>query len=143
MAAHTNSFSALDTKPTAKKPRVAPVKIAARTSSNRAPIAAAKAKTHFLQLLDEVDRDRQPITITKRGRVVAQLIPASEPAPVSAFDQVFGRMAGTMKITGDIVSPDPQNWDCELGIAYRDENGIAFDYNGNEVDMIEAAKNAR
>jgi len=113
MAAHTNSFSALDIKPTAKKPRVAPVKIAARTSSNRAPIAAAKAKTHFLRLLDEVDRDRQPITITKRGRVVAQLVPASEPQPISKFDQVFGRMAGTVKITGDIVSPDWEAWGPE------------------------------
>ncbi len=113
MAANTKPFPELAAKPTVKKPRIAPLKIAARPSAQRAPIAAAKAKTHFLQLLDQVDRDRQPITITKRGRIVAQLVPASDPAPVSAFDQVFGRMAGTMKITGDIVSPDWEAWGPE------------------------------
>jgi prevent-host-death family protein len=84
-----------------------------KSYSSREPIAAAKAKTHFLQLLDEVERDRQPITITKRGRVVAQLISASDPQPISKFDQIFGRMAGTIKITGDIVSPDWEPWGPE------------------------------
>jgi prevent-host-death family protein len=118
MAAHPKTFAGLAAKPTVKKPRLAPLKpaplkVAARPSTQRVPVAAAKAKTHFLQLLDEVARERQPITITKRGRIVAQLIPASEPVPVSAFDQVFGRMAGTMKITGDIVSPDWEAWGPE------------------------------
>jgi hypothetical protein len=56
---------------------------------------------------------------------------------------MFGCMRGSFKIVGDIVSPDPELWDCELGIAYRDESGTAFDYNGKEIDMIEAVKNAR
>ena len=77
------------------------------------PIAAAKAKTHLLQLLDQVQENGQPITITKRGRVVAQLISASDPRPISKFDQIFGRMAGTIKITGDIVSPDWEPWGPE------------------------------
>lgn len=113
MAAHPKSFPDTAAKPAVKRPRITPVKIAARASAQRAPIAAAKAKTHFLQLLDEVDRDRQPITITKRGRIVAQLIPASAPEPISKFDQVFGRMAGTIEITGDIVSPDWEAWGPE------------------------------
>jgi hypothetical protein len=61
----------------------------------------------------------------------------------SPFYRALGFMRGTFKITGDIVSPDPELWDCELGIAYRDENGTAFDYSGKEIDMIEAAKHAR
>jgi hypothetical protein len=61
----------------------------------------------------------------------------------SPFCKIFGCMRGSFKIVGDIVSPDPELWDCELGIAYCDENGVAFDYNGNEVDMVGAAKNAR
>jgi prevent-host-death family protein len=95
----------------AKKSRGAP----SVRSATRGPVAAAKAKTHFLQLLDEVARDRKPITITKRGRVIAQLVPASEPQTRSKFDQVFGRMAGTIKITGDIVSPDWEQWGPEWG----------------------------
>jgi len=61
----------------------------------------------------------------------------------SAFYQMFGRSRGMMKITGDIVSPDPELWDCELGIAYREENGDAFGYDGNIIDLTEARKNAR
>jgi hypothetical protein len=29
------------------------------------------------------------------------------------FDQMFGRMRGTMTIVGDIVGPDPEMWACE------------------------------
>ena len=61
----------------------------------------------------------------------------------SAFYQMFGGSRGMMTITGDIVSADPELWDCELGIAYHDENNVPFGYDGKEVDMIEAVKNAR
>jgi prevent-host-death family protein len=81
-----------------------------RRSGEREPIAAAKAKAHFLKLLDEVERDRRPITITKRGRIVAQIIPAPAEQTLSAFDQVFGSMKGTVKILGDIVSADHESW---------------------------------
>jgi prevent-host-death family protein len=83
---------------------------ASRETAKSETIAAAKAKTHFLQLLDQVERDRQPITITKRGRVVAQIVPAPAEVGVSVFDQVFGRMKGTGTIVGDIVSPDHESW---------------------------------
>jgi prevent-host-death family protein len=79
----------------------------------REPIAAAKAKTHFLQLLDQVEESGQPITITKRGRVVAQLIAAPAAPEISAFDQIYGRSKGWMTITGDIVSPDWESWGPE------------------------------
>ena len=107
MAAHSKPLSA---------PRIRTVKpkaIPSVRSAAREPIAAAKAKTHFLQLLDEVARDREPITITKRGKVVAQLVPASEPQELSKFDQVFGSMKGSVKILGDIVSPDWESWGPE------------------------------
>jgi prevent-host-death family protein len=80
---------------------------------SREPIAAAKAKTHFLQLLDQVEENGQPITITKRGRVVAQLIAAPAPPDVSAFDQIYGRSKGQIKFHGDIVSPDWEFWGPE------------------------------
>jgi prevent-host-death family protein len=116
MAAHPKPHASHDVsahKYASTQPANAKRKHLLKSHSNRGPIAAAKAKTHFLQLLDEVERDHRPITITKRGRVVAQLISASDPQPISKFDQVFGRMAGTVKITGDIVSPDWEQWGPE------------------------------
>jgi prevent-host-death family protein len=41
-------------------------------------IAAAEFKAKCLSLLDQVRQDGRPITITKRGRVVARLIPADD-----------------------------------------------------------------
>ncbi len=109
MAAHPKLLAPV--AQTAKKPLSAAS--AAKHRSAREPIAAAKAKTHFLQLLDQVESDGQPITITKRGRIIAQLVPAPQQQEVSAFDQIFGRSKGQIKILGDIVSPDWESWGPE------------------------------
>lgn len=41
-------------------------------------IAAAEFKAKCLALLDQVRDEGKPITITKRGRVVARLVPAED-----------------------------------------------------------------
>ncbi len=71
-------------------------------------IAAGEFKAKCLHLLDEVQRNRKEILITKRGRPVARLLPAEENvAPV------FGRMKGTVEILGDIVAPTGEKWDAD------------------------------
>jgi prevent-host-death family protein len=70
-------------------------------------IAAGEFKAKCLHLLDEVAAQRAPLVITKRGKPVAKLVPIDD-EPVS----LFGRMAGTVRILGDIVnSPlDESEW---------------------------------
>lgn len=63
-------------------------------------VAAADFKANCLRLMDEVARQRRPITITKRGKPVARLVPVEE-EPID----LFGYMAGTAKICGDIIGP--------------------------------------
>jgi prevent-host-death family protein len=63
-------------------------------------VSAAKFKAGCLRLLDEVARQRRPIIITKRGKPVAKLAPVDE-EPLD----LFGRMAGTIRICGDIIGP--------------------------------------
>jgi prevent-host-death family protein len=63
-------------------------------------VAAAEFKANCLRLMDEVARQRRPIIITKRGKPVAKLVPV-EQEPID----LFGYMAGTAKICGDIISP--------------------------------------
>lgn len=71
-------------------------------------IAAGEFKAKCLHLLDEVQRSRKEILITKRGRPVARLLPAVEtPAPL------FGRMEGTIEICGDIISPTGETWEAD------------------------------
>jgi prevent-host-death family protein len=69
-------------------------------------VPAANFKAECLRLLDEVASTRQPIVVTKRGKPVAKLVPI-EDAPID----IFGRMAGTIRICGDIVGPiDDAEW---------------------------------
>lgn len=75
------------------------------------PIPAARFKQTCLKLLDEVARTGQPLTVTKRGRPVAQVIPI--PRGKRARD--WGRgLRGTIRILGDIVSPvvPPEDWEA-------------------------------
>lgn len=62
--------------------------------------SAAQFKANCLRLMDEVAQQRRSIIITKRGKPVAKLVPIEE-EPID----LFGYMAGTAKICGDIISP--------------------------------------
>jgi prevent-host-death family protein len=63
-------------------------------------VAAAEFKAKCLRLIDEVAQQRRPLIITKRGKPVAKLVPVE----TEAID-LFGRMAGSIKICGDIINP--------------------------------------
>jgi prevent-host-death family protein len=42
-------------------------------------IGATEFKAHCLRIFDEVDRTRESVTITKRGRPVAEVRPVANP----------------------------------------------------------------
>ena len=71
-------------------------------------IGAGEFKAKCLHLLDEVQRSRKEIVITKRGRPVARLLPADETLPA-----VFGRMKGSVTIKHDIVAPIGERWEAD------------------------------
>ncbi len=47
-------------------------------------IGAAEFKANCLRILDEVERTGEPVTITKRGRIVGELHPPAKGKPQSA-----------------------------------------------------------
>ena len=61
---------------------------------------AGQFKAQCLAVMDQVQKTGEPILITKHGRPVAKLVPAP-----AAPDEIFGYMAGKVKIVGDIVGP--------------------------------------
>ena len=61
---------------------------------------AGEFKAQCLAVMDRVQKTGEPVLITKHGKPVAKLVPAS-----SAPDDIFGYMAGKVKIIGDIVGP--------------------------------------
>ena len=69
-------------------------------------ITAARFKAQCLALLDEVADTRQPLTVTKRGRPVATLVPAADSGNHAA-------LLGSVRVTGDIVGPILERWDIE------------------------------
>ena len=74
-------------------------------------IPAGQFKARCLALLDEVNRTHQVITITKRGKPVARVVPLEEEKPRS----LFGFFAGHVVEEGDIVSPTGEEWGAERG----------------------------
>ena len=71
-------------------------------------IAAGEFKAKCLQVIDEVQRLRMPIVITKRGKPVAKLVPLDEHP-----ESFVGSMKGTMEIVGDIISPIDVKWEAD------------------------------
>ena len=76
-----------------------------------ATVGAFEAKTHFSQLLERGEE----IVITKRGRPVARLVPASAASDAEALRRNFHRVRELMR-QGGVTSFDWEEWK-----GYRDE----------------------
>lgn len=73
-------------------------------------IAIAAFKATCLAVLERVRKTRKPILVTRFGKPVAEIIPPTAPPRPSHW---LGCMAGTAKITGDIISPASSESDWE------------------------------
>jgi prevent-host-death family protein len=65
-------------------------------------IAISEFKAKCLSLLEDVNKTRMALRVTRRGKPLADVVPAF---PDVGERDWIGSMAGTTKITGDIVSP--------------------------------------
>jgi prevent-host-death family protein len=77
-------------------------------------IPAGEFKAKCLKLMDEVEKTGEELVITKRGKPIARLVPASSPS-AERPRSIIGSMKGTVTILGDIVGPviDP-GWEEEM-----------------------------
>jgi prevent-host-death family protein len=73
-------------------------------------IAISEFKAKCLALIDQVQKTKKPILITRFGKPVAEVIPPS-PKPTADW---LGSMKGSMKILGDIVSPATEESEWEV-----------------------------
>jgi prevent-host-death family protein len=73
-------------------------------------VAISEFKAKCLSLLDQVQKTKKPILVTRFGKPVAEVIPAS---PKVGPGDWIGSMKGTFEILGDIISPadDEQDWE--------------------------------
>lgn len=71
-------------------------------------LPATEFKAKCLAYLDQVAQTHASITLTKHGRPVAKLVPVDDAEPM-----IFGRLAGTVHVLGDIVNPMNETWEAD------------------------------
>jgi prevent-host-death family protein len=64
-------------------------------------LSASDFKAKCLSILDDIVRTGDTVTITKRGKPVARLVPYLDKGKTYPQD----RLKGSVKVVGDIVSP--------------------------------------
>lgn len=65
-------------------------------------IAISKFKARCLALLQEVSKTKTPLRVTRRGKAIADVIPAASEGDERSW---IGSLAGSVEIVGDVVSP--------------------------------------
>ncbi len=65
-------------------------------------IAISRFKAKCLSLLEEVSKTKTPLRVTRRGKAIADVIPASSEGDERSW---IGSLSGSVKIVGDVVSP--------------------------------------
>lgn len=80
-------------------------------SKDEMTVPAGQFKAQCLSLIDQVNRTHRVITITKRGKPVARLVPLEIEKP----KRLFGYFAGHVVEEGDIMSPTGETWEAERG----------------------------
>ena len=71
-------------------------------------VTATEFKAKCLALLDQIDQDGGTVTVTKRGKPVATVVPAKK----RPFKSTEGILAGKIKISVDLANLDTSDmWD--------------------------------
>jgi len=75
-------------------------------------VASSEFKNTLHELLDRVAQGNEEIVITRYGRPVARLCPMGEEERMET--KLFGCMAGTVTVVGDIIAPIDVVWEADL-----------------------------
>jgi prevent-host-death family protein len=73
-------------------------------------VAISEFKAKCLALLERVRQTKKPLRVTRFGKPVADVVPATPDAGQAAW---IGSMKDSMRILGDIVSPVVDETDIE------------------------------
>jgi prevent-host-death family protein len=71
-------------------------------------IAAGEFKSKCLEIMNEVQRFKHEVTITKRGIPVAKLVPVED-----LNVALFGYLKDTVVVKGDLIAPIEESWESD------------------------------
>jgi prevent-host-death family protein len=71
-------------------------------------LSVTQFKAHCLGVIEQVQKQKTRVTLTRHGRPAAELVPVN----VSAPGVLFGRSKNTTVIHGDLLSTG-ESWDAE------------------------------
>jgi len=73
-------------------------------------VSISEFKAKCIGLLDYVSKTKKPIRVTRHGKPVAEIIPATTEVDRKAW---IGSLQGSVEILGDIISPavDEDDWE--------------------------------
>jgi prevent-host-death family protein len=73
-------------------------------------VPASEVKNAWHEFIDRVSRGREEIVVTRYGKPVMKLSPVDEPEDRPG---IFGFLAGTVTVHGDIVAPTGEAWEAD------------------------------
>lgn len=79
-------------------------------SENKVTVSSSDLKNGWHEYLDRVRRTRQEIVVTRYGKPIAKLSPVDGKEDE---DSIFGILAGTVTVRGDIVAPTGEAWEAD------------------------------
>jgi prevent-host-death family protein len=82
----------------------------AHESSGPVQIPASEVKNAWHEYVDRVSQAREVIVVTRYGKPVLKLSPIEEPEERS---RLFGWLAGTVTVHGEIVAPSGERWEVD------------------------------
>jgi prevent-host-death family protein len=75
--------------------------------SKRSEVSASELKAHCAEIVERVAARREVVTITRRGRPVARIVPVEQESR-----SLFGFARGALTVRGDILGPIDVAWEA-------------------------------
>jgi prevent-host-death family protein len=72
-------------------------------------VSVTEFKAHCLEFINQVSKTGKPITLTKRGKPTAMVVP---PPKEEKRRLVLGQFRDQVKIVGDILEPFDEPWEA-------------------------------
>lgn len=80
------------------------------TKNEPLEVSASDLKNSWHEFLERVSQARQEVVVTRYGHPIARLSPYEGP---EGGGGIFGSLAGSVTVHGDIIAPLGEAWDAD------------------------------